>query len=87
MPECESATTLCHDYHEEIKMIILLEKTFPGRIKIVRYEDLNTKRRVIMAKTYKFLNITLNFKQLEKLYTSYQRTKFKDEHFVATFKQ
>ena len=72
MPDCENATSLCHDYHEDIKKIMLLDKTFPGRIKIVRYEDLNTRREEIMAKTYKFLNIKVNSQQLDKMHGLYK---------------
>ena len=73
MPYCENATALCSEMHKDIKHVLALDKLYPNRIKIVRYEDLNVKRNDIMNQTYNFLNLTINGEaQLDHLYTLYK---------------
>merc|ERR1712004_374201 len=50
-----------------------MENLYPGRIKIVRFEDLEVKKEKIMLQTYKFLNKKVTEDQFKKFFKYYTR--------------
>eukprot|EP00093_Oithona_nana_P008836 08836.XXX_244132_245169_1 [CDS] Oithona nana genome sequencing. len=71
MPNCENATAYCHELQEDVKESLALDKLYPGRIKIVRFEDLEQSREKIMLETYKFLNKKVTEDQWKKFFSYY----------------
>ena len=71
MPNCENATAYCHELQEDVKESLVLDKLYPGRIKIVRFEDLEQSREKIMLETYKFLNKKVTEDQWKKFFSYY----------------
>ena len=73
MPNCENATAYCHELEEDVKESLAMDKLYPGRIKIVRFEDLEVNKEKIMLQTYKFLDKKVTEDQFKKFFKYYTR--------------
>ena len=72
MPNCEDDLFYCKELSDDVKECLLLDKIYPGRIKIVRHEDIEMETEKIMLQIYKFLSKKVTSEQFKKFYKYYK---------------
>jgi len=74
-PDCSQSSALCGDLVSDYKAILELSRDFPGKIMVVRYEDLALDTLGVSGKILSFLGLPLNQNVQEFLnaHTSHDR--------------
>lgn len=54
-PTCNDVSSVCRDLNEDVNQAYKLAKLFPGRVLLLRYEDLSTYPYFVMDKVITFL--------------------------------
>ena len=68
MPTCEDDSFYCKELNDDVKECLRLDKIYPNRIKIVRFEDIELHMEKIMLQTFKFLRKKVTSDQFKEFY-------------------